>query len=225
MYNIDDFLPPWSDEDFSSLLEMVLSDPTLAGSPVFSNPSDQGSSNPNQNVGVGTEEGNSDSRGDDFLIALEGHLKTFESSGGGSPLASSLLLPADGTSSLLSTEPADAWKFSLKNLDQLPASLAVPDSASSRSSSPAQSLITPTHPNDLYQPSSFAPTMSVNESKAVNPSAWMSGVLAFDCDGAEWEGFDEKLQPGGEWDFARMLKLDEGGLEASCADFSDICHA
>lgn len=39
-FNLDDILPPWSDADFTSLLNSVLSDPTLAGSPVFSDPLD-----------------------------------------------------------------------------------------------------------------------------------------------------------------------------------------
>jgi len=206
-FNINDILPPWSNADFTSLLNSVLNDPILAGSPVFTDPSALES--PSQG-GTESESWTSNSVEEDFFALLDGFCNNDASDGGDSSLSASPLII--DTANL---GAANQCSVHLSPLDMLegdfppttePSATSLPSEPSSRSSWPSFPLITPTHPHALSRSTSHDPlvtTETMNE--ANNPSAWMSGVLAFDCDGAEWEGFEEKMQPGGEWDFCDML--------------------
>lgn len=206
IFNIDDILPPWSNADFTSLLNSVLNDPTLAGSPVFTY-SALGS--PSQG-GTESEGWTSNSVEEDFFALLDGFCRAESSEGGDGSLSDSPLII--DTADL---GAANQFPVNLSPLDMLDGDFpcttessanSLPSEPSSRSSSPSFPLITPTHPHALSRSTSHSPLVtSLTMDDGINPSAWTSGVLAFDCDGAEWEGFEEKMQSGGEWDFSDML--------------------
>jgi len=216
-FNIDDILPPWSTADFTSLLNSVLAEPTLAGSPTFTTPP---STNPPDEVEEprfgGMEGWPQDGLGDDFLAMLNGFVDYPASSDNAdSSLASSPMSvqSSDFTSTgprSIEASPLDLLQPAPTSAD--PCSTSLPASPSSkRSRSSSESLTTPIHPRILSRSTSEPIVATYTADAPVDPSAWMSGVLALDCVGGEWEGYEEKIQLGGEWDFSGILGMQADG--------------
>ena len=217
-FNIDEILPPWSNDDFTELLNSVLANPTLAGSPVFTSlsvasPESLGSKKSQTPEWTGQE------LGEDFFAALDGLLGSPgnaiapESEGSGTPLS---LNTTDLTTASNSAEISPVTTIGPYAMIQTPHNLTT-DTAETTdvcpltTSTSTSSSSGNTTPIDALHP--FIPPTILNpgtESTYSDSERWTSGVLAFDCGGAEWQGYDEKFVLGGDWDFSGMLE----GVEA-----------